>query len=197
MNRIVNHSRAAALCLSFGMALAVACTAKAQTWVASTGTVDESSLLRYQFTRGAAFIRPSHNPGKVILRFNVLPVGDLLVPVTQACCEGRALWVRFQDNGDGAQVLVKLKRYNVVTGKTTTLLSFDSNDFPPQPTFQDATPNTGLGPLVNFSFATGPFNGAQNEGGDSVYYLEATLIRSAPGGNPGLASISIVRTLAP
>jgi hypothetical protein len=105
--------------------------------------------------------------------------------------------VRFLDNGNGAQVLVKLKRHNIITGATTTVLSFDSKDFPPQPTFQNATPNQGLGPLVNFSFAGGPFNGATNQGGDSVYYIEATLIRTARGGTPGLASISIVRTLAP
>jgi hypothetical protein len=92
---------------------------------------------------------------------------------------------------------VKLQQYNVISAVTTTLLSFDSNKFPARSAFQDATPNTGLGPLVNFSFATGPFNGAQNEGGVNVYYLEATLIRSAAGGTPGLASISIVRTLAP
>jgi hypothetical protein len=192
---VLKHSTVL-LSVSFCVAVAIASTANAQTWVASTGTVDQSSLLTYKFKDGAAFVR-SGQLGKVVLRFNILPVGDLLIPVTNACCEGRALWVRFLDNGEGAQVLVNLKQYNVITGKITTLLSFDSNDFPPQPTFQDATPNTSLGPLVNFSFATGPFNGALNQGGDSVYYLEATLIRSNHGGNPGLASISIVRTLAP
>jgi hypothetical protein len=40
-------------------------------------------------------------------------------------------------------------------------------------------------------------NPATNQGGDSVYYLEATLIRTQPGGTPGLASVGIVRTLAP
>jgi hypothetical protein len=186
----------ALLSVSFCIAMAIASTANAQTWVASTGTIDQSSLLTFKFKDGAAFVR-SGQLGKVLLRFNILPVGDLLVPVTNACCEGRALWVRFLDNGEGAQVLVNLKRLNVITGETTILLSFDSKDFPSQPTFQDATPNNGLGPLVNFSFATGPFNGAMNQGGDSVYYLEATLIRSKHGGTPGLASISIVRTLAP
>jgi len=192
---VLKHSTVL-LSVSLCVAVAIASTANAQTWVASTGTVDQSSLLTYKFKDGAAFVR-SGQLGKVVLRFNILPVGDLLVPVTNACCDGRALWVRFLDNGEGAQVLVNLKQYNVVTGQITTLLSFDSNDFPPQPTFQDATPNNGLGPLVNFSFATGPFNGALNQGGDNVYYLEATLIRSKHGGNPGLASISIVRTLAP
>ncbi len=193
----MNHAaKNTAIFLSFCIVVMMVCTANAQTWVASTGTVDQSSLLTYQFKDGAAFVR-GNTQGRVVLRFNVLPVGDLLIPVTQACCEGRALWVRFLDNGNGAQVLVKLKQYNVTTGVITTLLSFNSNDFPPQPTFQSATPNRGLGPLVNFSFATGPFNGANNQGGENVYYIEATLIRSATGGTPGLASVSIVRTLAP
>ena len=181
--------------VSVCIAAMMACSAQAQTWAASTGTVDESSLLTYRFDGGNAFVRGT-NPGRVVLNFNVLPVGDLLVPVTQACCEGRGLWVRFLDNGNGAQVLVKVKRHNVITGVTTTVLSFDSNAFPPKATFQAPAPNAP-GPLINFSFATGPFDGSQNEGGDSVYYIEATLIRSAPGGTPGLASISIVRTLAP
>ncbi len=185
-----------AIALLCSLFFTVAVSANAQTWVASTGTPDESSLFTYKFTDGNAYVR-GDLPGKVILRYNVLPVGDLLTNETNPCCEGRALWVRFLDNGDGAQVLVKLKQYNVDTGAITTLLSFDSNDYPPQSTFQTATPNTGLGPLFNFSFATGPFNGATNEGGDNVYYLEATLIRSATGGTPGLGSISIVRTLAP
>ncbi len=192
MPRLITRTLLIAICF----AVTIAHPASAQTWVASTGTVDESSLLTYQFTDGNAFVR-GIQPGRVVLRFNVLPVGDLLVPVTNGCCEGRALWVRFLDNGSGAQVTVKLKRRNIITGVTTTLLSFDSKNFPAKSTFQNATPNQGLGPLVNFSFAAGPFNGAQNEGGDSVYYLEATLIRSAIGGTPGLASISIVRTLAP
>lgn len=194
MNRKMN--RRILRWLPFCMALTLACAAHAQTWVASTGTVDPSSLSTYQFSHGAAFVR-GNAPGKVVLRFNILPAGELLVPVSEPCCEGRALWVRFRDDGDGAQVLVKVERYNVMTGEISTILSFDSNNYPPQSTFQDATPNTGLGPLVNFSFAGGPFNGSTNQGGDSVYYLEATLVRSKPHANPGLAAVSIVRTLAP
>ncbi len=183
-------------CFSLCIALTLAGTANAQTWVASTGTLDPSSLSTATFNGGTALVKGT-SPGKVILRYNILPTAEMLVNVTQACCEGRALWVRFLDNGDGAEVTVNVKRLNVTTGVTTTILSFDSNNYPAQSSFQDATPDQGLGPLVNFSFAEGPFNGSTNEGGDSVYYIEATLIRSATGGTPGLASVSIVRTLAP
>ncbi len=194
MTRIMN--RRILLSTSFCIALTFAATARAQTWVASTGTVDPSTISMATFSGSAALVKGT-NSARVVLRYNILPTDEMLVNVTQPCCEGRALWVRFLDNGDGAQVLVNVKRTNVNTGQTTTILSFDSNNYAPQSTFQDATPNTGLGPLVNFSFAEGPFSGSTNQGGDSVYYIDATLIRSATGGTPGLQSVSIVRTLAP
>jgi hypothetical protein len=183
------------LCLS--IILTFAGTAVAQTWVASTGTVDPLSVTSYSVNNGAVFIRPSLKTGTVTVRYNVLPVGDLAVPITQPCCQGRALWVRFLDNGNDSRVQVALKRSNVLTGQITTILTFDSDQYPSQATFQSATPNSGLGAFVNFSFASGPFNGATNEGGDSVYYIEATLTRTAADGNAGLASVSIVNTLAP
>src|SRR5438552_16520591 len=92
-------------------------TTAAQIWIASTGAVDESSTASYLFTGQAAFVRPSLPTGTVILRYNVLPAGKLLTPITDSCCQGRALMVRFMDNGSGAQVLVTLNRYNVHTGQ--------------------------------------------------------------------------------
>src|SRR5438067_198868 len=80
--------------------------AAAQTWVASTGSVDEGGISQYLFTNGVAFVDSSVNTGTLILRYNVLPVGDLAVKLTNPCCEGRSLLVRFLDNGSGAQVLV-------------------------------------------------------------------------------------------
>jgi hypothetical protein len=147
-----------------------------------------------QFDGPAVLIRSSLPDGQVVIRYNVSP--GAFENLTDPCCQGRDFVVRFVDNGPGAQVLVKLKRYNVFTGTTTTLLSFDSNDFPPKAGFQTST-ITGCCAFFNFSFADGSFDGTGNHGGDSVYYIVATLTRSASGGNPQLASISIVTSLAP
>src|ERR1700722_8044389 len=144
-------------CFWLGMVLMLAGSGMAQTWAASSGAVDPASLTSYWINNGAVVLRPSLKTGTVTVRYNVLPVGDLAVPITQPCCQGRALWVRFLDNGNDSRVQVALKRSNVLTGQITTLLTFDSDQYPPQATFQSATPNSELGAFFNFSFASGPF----------------------------------------
>ena len=172
--------------------------AAAQVWVASTGIVDESSISTFEFTGQAAFVRSSVATGSTVLRYNVVPAGDILKPITNPCCEARALRVRFNDNGNAAQVIVTLKRYNLKTGNLTTLLYFDSDDYPAQSGFQKPVPRIFDGNFFNFSFAQGPTaDTAEEQGGCCAYYADAKLIRSAPGGIPGVASIRLVRVLAP
>lgn len=193
LNRILVQCKlVAALCLC---AAAMSTAASAQIWVASTGTVDPASLSSALFSGQLVFIKPGLATGTVTIRYNILPVDDLTTVLTNPAVQARELVVRYMDNGPGAQVLVKLKQYNVNTGAVTTLLTFNSKNFPSQTGFQQPIP----GPMnfFNFSFADGPINGVNDQGGDSVYYIEATLIRTAPSGNPGLGSIRLVTALAP
>src|SRR5690349_9044239 len=110
LRTLMNCGRVAMLTLSVA---ALSQVGAAQVWIASTGTVDPSSQSTYLFVDQLAYIQPSVATGTAILRYNVLPAGDLLTPITEPCCEGRALLVRFLDNGPGAQVTVTLKQYNV------------------------------------------------------------------------------------
>ena len=153
----------------FVFIFAIAATSSAQLWVASTGTVDDGSTGTYLFTGGVATLKPTVSSGFTIIRYNVLPVGNLIQPVTQPCCESRALMVRYQDDGPGAQVLVTLKRYNVHNGQVTTLLTFDSNKFPQKSGFQEPVPTISEGSFFNFNFAEGPTEGPDDLGRDSAY----------------------------
>jgi hypothetical protein len=188
--------------LLFVVTIALAASSAAQIWIASSGTVDEGSLGTYFFTGGVATIRPTVSSGFAILRYNVLPTAALMKPLTNPCCEGRALMVRYRDNGPGARVVLALKRYNVHTGQVTTLLTFDS-DHPPQQAapgftgFQEPVPTINESNFFDFNFAEGPTESNQDLGGNSAYYIEAQLIKTSSGGNPGLASIRIVTVEAP
>ena len=119
-----SHTLRQRIVLSLVFFLAIVGTSAAQLWVASTGTVDEGSRNTIVFNGGVASLKPTI--GSAIVRYNVLPVGTLIQPIAQPCCESRALMVRYRDNGPGARVIVTLKRYNIHTGEVTTLLTFDS-----------------------------------------------------------------------
>ena len=151
------------------------------------GTVDPSSRPTYLFVDELAYVQPSLATGTVILRYNVVPAGYTL---NGPCCQPTGLMVRFLDNGSGAHVIVRLKQYYVKTGELSTLLTFDSNDYPPQSKFQEEASLTTR--VFDFSFDQGPTEGGQVIG-CCAYYVEAKLIRSARGGTPGLGSISLVR----
>ena len=111
----------AAMCV-FAGSPALADANKSQTVAGATGTVDESDRGDVEFIGGRVRIKPSKDTATAVIRYDV-DFSDLdPLPLDVAI-----LLIRYRDNGDDARVIAKLKRYNVLTGDTETLISFDSN----------------------------------------------------------------------
>jgi hypothetical protein len=107
---------------------------KSWTTVGSAGTVDEDSLSAVTYTNGTARVRDTAPAGTAaVIRYNVVAVDGLFVG------DGISLTSRFFDHEDADQVLVQLKGLNRATGLVTTLVTLDSNSYPPTNGFQVQT----------------------------------------------------------
>ncbi|ESQ12449.1 MAG: hypothetical protein N838_11405 [Thiohalocapsa sp. PB-PSB1] len=145
------------------------------TTVGSAGTIDEADLNLVTMNHGVAYLGGGAPVGSVAnIRYNVVAVDDLQV--------GGAPWmqVRFKDNGAGAQVVLRLKAYNVSTGMTTTLLTFDSNDFEASGVYQEQEVFSCYG---SFDF----YNNA--------YYVDAEIKKTADNGRPALSIVIVGYTI--
>src|SRR5262245_22965292 len=98
------------------------------TWgaVASTGIPDEGSANKFAFSGPLATLKAGIN-GPATLRYNVTAADGFYT----TAADGVTLWVRRRDNGAGARVRAWFKAHNVVSGDSTTLSVYDSNDFAP------------------------------------------------------------------
>ena len=139
------------------------------TTVGSAGTVDEADSQRVAFDLGTATLRPGA-VGTLNLRYNVVAVDGLFR------ADGAELGVRFRDNGAAAQVIVRLKRYNLETGALTTLLTLNSNAFPAQNGFQL---RTAVDCSLRFNFF------------DFAYFMDVELTKDTAAGTPALAIIQL------
>jgi len=170
----------------FLLLLAPFVTANAQVWTGSTGSASTSG---WKISGPSVFLNSSLSSATVNLRYNVLPVHDLIKPLDPAAPgQCRQLLVRFLDNGSAARVYVTLRRMDVRTGQITTLLTFDSNTVAASSSFQR---RGGFCNAFEFDFAD-----AQDDAGSGVYYIEVQLIKTSSAGNPGVSAISI-ETLNP
>jgi hypothetical protein len=150
-------------------------TASAQshpwTTVGSAGVVDEDDAAIVEFVLGEARV-PAVAPADSVLdlRYNVVSLEGF---------DGPGFWlmrVRFRDNGNAARVQLNLRQYNAGTGITSTLHSFDSDAYPPAVGYQTRAECFA----INWDFAAGP------------YFIDASLTKSAAGGQPALGTIQIV-----
>ena len=133
---------------------------EAWTTVGSAGTVDEDDQGRVAFREGVAELRadaPAQTQAEV--RYNVVAVDGLFAGA------GRRMVVRYRDNGAESQVVVRLKSYDLLTGATVTLLTFDSNTFAPSAGFQ-ARGIAVCSPGWAFDFST------------KAYFVEVQLIKT-------------------
>jgi hypothetical protein len=145
---------AAAACLG-----AVAAHAVPWTSVGSAGTVDEADNGIAYFLNGEARINPAAPNGSSLdIRYNVVAL-EGFDPILQST----AWRVRYVDSGAASRVLLRLRQYNIATGVTSTLATFDSDTFPQSANYQ----TQGICIAPTWNFANGPF------------FIEATLTRSA------------------
>jgi hypothetical protein len=141
------------------------------TTIGSAGVVDEDDMGTVEFVLGEARVPAAAPAGSVVdLRYNIVSLEGFAGPGFYV------MRVRFRDNGNAARVLLNLRQYNALTGITSTLHSFDSEDYAPAVGYQTQSECIA----VNWDFFAGP------------YYIDASLTKSAAGGQPALGTIQLL-----
>jgi len=165
---------------------------KVWTTVGSAGTVDEADTGKLVF-QGPTVAFPELLPPTTQafqVFFPLVTVSATVrynVVATDATVEGGdilSMAARFRDDGDQAQVILRLFEHNIETGATNLLLTLDSNSFSPQPDFQLQT--VSVVPTIKPVFV------------NNVYFIEATLIQKRSpiilfGGRPALSAIQLFK----
>jgi hypothetical protein len=142
------------------------------TTVGSAGTVDEADLADFDTAVSQIRIRSTATvPATVVVRYNVVRAEGIGV------LSGLVMDMRYRDNGSAARVRTALKQVHITTGVTTTLLTMDSNAFPPSAAFQTQSAEESA---VTFDFA------------QHAYFIETTLTKSATDGTPALEAIRLI-----
>jgi hypothetical protein len=181
-------------CISAVVVVALASAVRAQvprdTWSAAgvTAIVDSEDQSIYQTnTTGSISIRSSVASGTLDIRFPVQTMPAHSAPAG-ACTEMRAL---LRDTGSGARVIVRLMQLGIKSGfdgQLTNLGQIDTNTTPRLTQLNEPTSYAqyrtclNVNPDVPFDFSF------------FTYYVEAELIKSNSGGNPGLKAVQICHT---
>ena len=143
------------------------------TTIGSAGLVDEADRGKILFDGSIVTFKPGAE-GMLNLRYNVVAVDGLFGG------DGVELGVRFRDNGSDARVVVRLRRYALEPGESTTLLTLNSNNFGPQENFQL---RTEVDCSLRFNFF------------DYAYFLDVTLTKTGDAATPALGVIQLASVL--
>jgi hypothetical protein len=112
-----------------------------------------------------------------VVRYNVVAV-DGLFATDGPLITSTVMAARFLDPGNNSRVIVRLKKTNLLTSATSTVLTIDSNTFASSNLYQTQSVACGEG----FDFAR------------YAYYVEVTLTRTVANTSAGIASIQIGKT---
>jgi hypothetical protein len=111
------------------------------------------------------------------VRYNVVATDGLFAtnPDLPFLATSTSMAARFLDPGNNSRVIVRLRRTDLITSATSTLLTIDSNNFGASNLYQNRTVGCGQG----FDFSR------------YAYYVEVALSRTAVNASAGIASIQI------
>jgi hypothetical protein len=162
----------------------------ADIWSAAgvTGAIDEADLNIHQFnTSGSVSIKSSVASGTLDIRYPVQTMPNHVAPAG-ACTELRAV---LRDTGPGARVIVRLMQLGVHSGfegQLTSLGGIDSDKTPRLTALNQPDQYASYRTCLNVG-SDRPFDFAM-----FTYYVEAQLIKTTSGGNPGLMAVQICHT---
>lgn len=141
---------------------------------ASTGAIDEADLGIFAVDLFQAYLKASAPlPANLEGRYNVAAVDGVKYG------NNPGIRVRYRDTGTSSAVKVYLREYNITSGASVTRMTFDSNSYPQAPGYQTKT-KSYCNPPWTFDF------------NNKIYYVEASLQKTASTGNPGLIGIQLV-----
>lgn len=166
---------------------------KAWTTVGSAGTIDEADTGKVTL-QGSTIAFPELLPPTIgtaaliplpletvtaTVRYNVVATDGLFEGGTNL-----GMRARFRDDGNNAQVILRLIEVNIETGVSAVILTFDSNAFAANANYQTQSVSTFIGSRINFQ--------------ENAYFIEATLIQKRSpvvffGGKPGISVIQLNR----
>jgi hypothetical protein len=164
----------------------------ADIWSAAgvTATIDEADLNIHQFnTAGSISIKSSVASGTLDIRFPVQTMPNHVAPAG-ACTQMRAV---LRDPGAGSRVIVHLMRLGIgagLEGQLTSLGGIDTDHTPRLTALNQPDEYAAYRACLNVG-TDRPFDFAL-----FTYYVEAQLIKTAAGGNPGpgLMAVQICHT---